>query len=190
MLSPTDKKIAKALAVTTAEAAALAVGVSAAYVSQLQANTEFQELVTAYKAVESDNCSLREEHNARLDRIEYAVAEQLEENIKIGLIHDPQKLLGILKQVNQLQRRAKATDSPAAVQVQQVVTLEISTYTAHKLQLDDANRAVSIGDRILATIDPEVLAEEVYNGKSVAALASGEGQSKPYKVTGAKELDL
>ena len=191
MLSPTDKKIAKALAVTTAEAAALATGVSAAYVSQLQASVEFQELVASYKAIEADNCVAREAHNARLDRIEHRVAEQLEETISIGLVHDPLKLLGILTKLNQLQRRAKSTDPQAQVTMPQVVTLEISNYTAQKLQLDSANRAVSIGDRVLATMDTEVLAEEVYNGQSVASLSRGEGKSKPYKVTGTgKDLDL
>lgn len=190
MLSTTDQKIAKILAVSTAEAAALAVGVSPSYVSQLTHSEEFQQLVAAHKAVATEDGSQRAEHNSRLDSMEYKAAKQLDTVLQMGMIYDPDKLLRIIERLNRLHRRADSTDSATPVTQHAVVTIEVGQGLAAKLQLSSRSEVMAVGDRQLQTISPERLAQDVYS-TTVAAISSRKGDSAPARtVLSDKKIDF
>ena len=190
MLTITDQKIAKILAVSTAEAAALAVGVSPSYVSQLTHSEEFQQLVTAHKAVATEDGSKRAEHNSLLDSMEYATAKQLHAVLQTGMIFDPDKLLKIMERLNRLTRRAESTDSQTQNTQHTTVTLEIGMQLAAKLQLSSRSEVIAVGDRMLETISPERLSQDVYS-KSVAAISSRKGDGAPARtVLSDKRIDF
>lgn len=182
MLSATDKKIARILAVSTAEAAATAVGVSPSYVSQLSSNKEFQELVAACKIAATDAQSEREQHNALLDQMEYSVARSLKASLDAQVMYDPAKLLGLLIQFNKLQRRAASTDSPQTSQTHTTVTIEVNQVLAAKLSLNSENEVMAVGDMQLTTIQPDILSKDVY-GQPIAALRSTSGNKSPKALT-------
>lgn len=178
MLSITDQKIAKILAVSTAEAAALAVGVSPSYVSQLTHSEEFQQLVAANKIIATEEGSQRANHNALLDSMEYKAAQQLNSVLQMGMIFDPDKLMRLIERINRLHRRADSTDTLTPVSQHATVTIEIGQGLASKLQLSSRSEVMAVGDRLLNTISPEKLAQDVY-ATSVAAISSRKGDGTP-----------
>jgi hypothetical protein len=148
---------------------ASALGVTPAVISQLLAEPEFAEQVTALRVEQLQANTARDE---KIDDLEDRVLQKLKTNI--GLMLKPDQLLRAFQIINNAKRRgqvATAVDNAGATLVNLTMPTSIIQQYSH-FDINNAGQVIKAGGKDLRTIESNELMNQLKNSQAKQALMS------------------